>query len=213
MSGHGRQQSQIPWPGVAGSWELADVGARNWSWVLCKSSKCSQPVTLPSDLELFFVCLFVCLFQMISPFWVSPPQTPHPIPPSLCLYESAPPTTQPLLPHHSSIPLCWGIKPPQDKDLPSHWCQIRPSSATYAAGAISPSKFLFGWWFSPWELWVVWLVDTVLLMGLHSPSATSDLGFYYTVVSFASDLHKSFYYYKFFFVAIISFKISLVFLS
>ena len=33
---------------------------------------------------------------------------------------------------------------------------------------------LFGWWFSPWELWVVWLVDIVVLpMGLQSPSAPS----------------------------------------
>ena len=55
---------------------------------------------------------------MISPFPVTPPQIPHPIPPlspPLCLYEGAPPPTHPLLPHHSSIPLCWGIKPPQDQ--------------------------------------------------------------------------------------------------
>jgi hypothetical protein len=34
---------------------------------------------------------------------------------------------------------------------------------------------LFGWWFSPWELWGVQLVDIVLLVGLRSPSAPSVL--------------------------------------
>ena len=54
---------------------------------------------------------------MISPFLVSPPQPPsHPHP--LCLYEDAPPPTHPLPPHLSSIPLCWGIKPPQDQEPP-----------------------------------------------------------------------------------------------
>jgi hypothetical protein len=29
---------------------------------------------------------------------------------------------------------------------------------------------LFGWWFNPWELWEVWLVDIVVLpMGLQIP--------------------------------------------
>jgi hypothetical protein len=43
---------------------------------------------------------------MLSPFPVSPLQTPYPIPPypaSVRVY--------PLLPHHPSIPLHWGIKP------------------------------------------------------------------------------------------------------
>jgi hypothetical protein len=30
---------------------------------------------------------------------------------------------------------------------------------------------LFGWWFSPWELWVYWFVHIVVLpMGLQTPS-------------------------------------------
>ena len=36
----------------------------------------------------------------------------------LCLHEGAPPPTKLLLPHHSSIPLCWGIKSPQDQGPP-----------------------------------------------------------------------------------------------
>jgi hypothetical protein len=35
--------------------------------------------------------------------------------------------------------------------------------------------YVFGWWFSPWELWGVWLVNIVLLMRLQAPSAPSFL--------------------------------------
>jgi hypothetical protein len=39
-----------------------------------------------------------------------------------------------------------------------------------------PPCLLLGWWFSPWELWGVWLVDiNVLSMRLQSPSAPSVL--------------------------------------
>jgi hypothetical protein len=37
-----------------------------------------------------------------------------PLPPHLCLYEGALPHTLPLPPHCPSIPLHWGIEPPQD---------------------------------------------------------------------------------------------------
>ena len=39
-----------------------------------------------------------------------------------------------------------------------------------------PPCILFGWWFSPWELWEVWLVNIVVLpMELQTPSAPSVL--------------------------------------
>ena len=38
-----------------------------------------------------------------------------------------------------------------------------------------PPCVLFGWWFSPWELWEYWLVHIVLPMGLQAPSAPSVL--------------------------------------
>lgn len=41
------------------------------------------------------------------------------------------------------------------------------------SGVLAPS--IFGWWFSPWVLWVVHLVDIVHLTGLQSPSAPSVL--------------------------------------
>jgi len=61
--------------------------------------------------------------------------------------------------------------------LSSHWCQIRPSSVAYVAGAMGPAPWVpFGWWFSPWKLRCVWLVDIiVLLTGLQTTSAHSVL--------------------------------------
>ena len=79
---------------------------------------------------------------MISPFSVTPPQTPHPILPPLCLYEGAP-----LLTHHScltSLTSNYGaLSLHRTKDLACHWYQIRQSSATYEAGAKDPSMYTF----------------------------------------------------------------------
>ena len=55
---------------------------------------------------------------MLSPFLVSPLKSPYLIPPPLCFYESAALPNHPLLPHCSSIPIRWGIKPPQDRGPP-----------------------------------------------------------------------------------------------
>ena len=49
---------------------------------------------------------------MLSPFLVSPLQSPHPIPPYPPSMRVLP---HPLPPNHSSIPLHWGIKPSQDQ--------------------------------------------------------------------------------------------------
>jgi hypothetical protein len=55
------------------------------------------------------------------------------------------------------------------KGLSSHWCPTRPSSATYIWSHGSLHVYS-GWWFSPWELWGVWPVDTVARpMGLQTP--------------------------------------------
>jgi hypothetical protein len=58
------------------------------------------------------------------------------------------------------------------KDPTSHWCHIWPSSAIYVS---IPPCILFGWGFSLWKLWVVWLVDIVLPIGFQCPSAPSAL--------------------------------------
>ena len=60
------------------------------------------------------------------------------------------------------------------KGLPSYWCQIRLSSATYVFSVMDPSMYTF-WWFSLWELWMVQFVDIVLPIGLQFPSAPSVL--------------------------------------
>jgi hypothetical protein len=46
------------------------------------------------------------------------PPIPHLPPPPLCLYEGVLLITHPFPPHCSSIPLRWGIKPPQDRGPP-----------------------------------------------------------------------------------------------
>ena len=61
-----------------------------------------------------FLFLLIILFIYISND-IPLPGTPNPMPPTLCLYEDALPPTHPLLTHHSYMPLCWGIKPPQDQ--------------------------------------------------------------------------------------------------
>jgi hypothetical protein len=55
-----------------------------------------------------------------------------------------------------------------------------------------PPCVFFGWWFSPWELWGVWLVDIVVLpMGLHTLSLLSNQAFpplFFSFNSFLSNL-------------------------
>jgi hypothetical protein len=36
-----------------------------------------------------------------------------------------------------------------------------------------PPCVLFVWWFSPWELWIIWLVDIVLPMVMQTPTVPS----------------------------------------
>ena len=99
---------------------------------------------------------------MIFHFQVTLPQTPIPqltSPPPPCLYECAPPTNHPFPPLCSSIPLSWGIKPPEDIGPPLPLCYI--SEAIH--------NFLYTFWLVIWELWVVWPVDVVLPMGLQPP--------------------------------------------
>ena len=77
------------------------------------AANCTQPI-----IKFFYWLFYIFTFQILSPFPVSPLELPHPSPFLLCLFESAPPTTDPFRPHCSSIPLHWGIKPPQDQELP-----------------------------------------------------------------------------------------------
>ena len=116
---------------------------------------------------------------MLFPFLVSlPPGNTLSHPPSSCFYESTPPPTHPFPPHLSCISYAGASSLHRTKGLPFHWCQIRPSSATYVSGAMDPSMAPYSLirWFSLWKFWVVQWVDiAVLPMGFQTPSATSVL--------------------------------------
>jgi hypothetical protein len=84
--------------------------------------------------------------SMIFHFLVTPPPTTHPtsaLPTTLCLYESVPlPTlSSPTTP---ASPCTGASNLSETKDLLSHCCQARPSSATYVYGVIDPSRY------TPW---------------------------------------------------------------
>ena len=126
---------------------------------------------------IFFIGYFIYLhLKHWSPSWFHLCKA-YSQSPSLCLYEGTPPPIHPLLPHRSNIPLCWGIKPSLDQGPP---LILMPDKSIFLYICSWSHGFLhvyilFGWWFSPWEIWVFQLVDTVLPMELQSPSAPSDL--------------------------------------
>jgi hypothetical protein len=85
----------------------------------------------------------------------------------------------PLLNNHPLLLLCpgillnWGIEPSQDQgplhssDVPQDHPLLHMRLETWVLTCI-----VFGWWFSPWELWGYWMVHIVVLpMGLQTPSA------------------------------------------
>jgi hypothetical protein len=114
---------------------------------------------------------------MLSPFLVSPLQTPYPVPPPSCFYECATPPTQPLPPHCSSIPLHWDTEPSQDQGPP---LPLMPDKAilcyicSWSHGSLHVYSFVGG--LAPETSGKVWLVDVfVLSIGLQTPSAPSVL--------------------------------------
>jgi hypothetical protein len=84
--------------------------------------------------------------------------------------------TYPLPPPYPGSPLHWGIAPSQDRGpLPPLMSGM--AILCYICTWSHRSILVYsGWWFSTWELWGVWLVDTVVLpMGLQTLSAPSVL--------------------------------------
>jgi hypothetical protein len=107
-------------------------------------------------------------------FLVSSPQIPYPLP-----FFSMRMLYHPLPPHPFSMPLCSCNKFPQEQRPP---LLLIPDKAFLCYICIGnhglppqPPCILFGWWFSPWELLVVQIVDIVLPVGLQSPTAPSIL--------------------------------------
>ena len=130
--------------------------------------------------NFMLLLIYLFAFQMLFSFPVSPPQTPDPIHLQLCLYEGAPPPTHPLLLHCPSISLCWGIKPPQDQRLPLTLMPDKVYLLDMQLEPWVPSCVFFGWWFSPWELWVIKLVDcsygVVITFSSFSPFLATSIG-------------------------------------
>jgi hypothetical protein len=88
-------------------------------------------------LLLFFLYIFLFTFQMFSPFWVSPSETPYPTP-FPCFYEGAHPPTDSHLPT-LAFSYTGAMNNLRPKGLFSHWCPTRPSFATYVASAMGRS--------------------------------------------------------------------------
>ena len=112
---------------------------------------------------------------MLSPFHVSPSETSlfH-SPPSSCLYEGAPPPTHSCLP---AMPFLYtgALSTSGPRASPTDVQQGHPLLHMLLEPWVPPCV-LFGWLFSPRELWEVWLVDIVVLsMGLQTPSVPSFL--------------------------------------
>jgi hypothetical protein len=116
------------------------------------------------------------MFQMIAPLPGHLSTDPLLITRPLCLYEGAPKPTHPLLLHCSSIPLCWGIKPPHDKGPP---LPLIPDKAIlcYISWEIHAYLNIYSLvdGLVPGKSGVVRVIDIVLTMGLHYFSAPSVL--------------------------------------
>jgi hypothetical protein len=108
---------------------------------------------------------------MLFPFQVSPPQTSHPIHPPLCLYEGIPPYS---CLNALAFPCAEVSSLHRTKGLPPIDARSSHPLLHKQLELWAPPCVLFGWWFTPWEIWVVRLVDTVVFpMGLQTPSAPS----------------------------------------
>ena len=117
-----------------------------------------QPISFP----VFFSSLFLNIgYFLYLPFKCCPlshyplPRTPLSHPSFPCFYENIP-----LSPTPASLPL----------NFPT--LEYRAFTGPRASPSIDE---LLGWWFSPWELWGIWLVDIVLSLGLQTPSTPSVL--------------------------------------
>jgi hypothetical protein len=127
--------------------------------------------------DIFIYFLLDILFIYISnvSLFPDPPQNSLYYPPSSCFYEGVPPPSQPLPPPCPGIPLHCCIHRAftgPRASSPTDARQGHPLLHIWLKSWIPP-RLLFGWWFKPWELW---LVDVVVLpLGFQTPSAPSVL--------------------------------------
>ena len=94
---------------------------------------------VPHLKNIFLVILFIYISNVITLRSFPSPKTlsyPLLVP---CFYESTSPPTHPLPPHHPIFPYTGASSLHRNKGLSSHWWQVKPCSATYAAGAMGRS--------------------------------------------------------------------------
>jgi hypothetical protein len=118
---------------------------------------------------IFYYWIFSLLtFQMLCPFLAFPPKTPSHIPFSLSLLTNPPtPTSWPWHSHTLGHRAFIGQRASHPIAV---W--LGHSGLHMQLEPWVPPCVLFGWWFSPWELWGYWLVHiAVPPMGLQTPSA------------------------------------------
>ena len=109
---------------------------------------------------------------MLSPSHVSPLEPHYPILPTLLLWVysySHPPIPSSLLWHSPTLGNQAFIEPRASPPTDVKQCHLL---LHMQLESWVPPCILFGWWFSSWELWVIWLVNIIVLpMGLQTPSA------------------------------------------
>jgi len=122
-----------------------------------------------SSLGYFFM-VFYWIFYVFIFHVILSPGSPLSHPPSPCFSEDAHPPTHSFPPQHPNILLHWGNEPSQDQGL---LLLLMPDNAILCYRWVEAMGTLCCW-FSPWELWGIWLIDIVVLpMGLQIPSAPS----------------------------------------
>jgi hypothetical protein len=137
------QRPEGPWSWNKEAVVSLPVGAGARTQVLCRRSMLQTADHRSSPFLPFFLNWIFSLFtfQMLSPFLVPHPWDPlsHPLFP--CFYEGVSPPTHPTpasLPWNSPT-LGHLSRNHRTKDLSSHWCPIRASSATYKSGVMGRS--------------------------------------------------------------------------
>lgn len=111
------------------------------------------------------------IFQMISPFQLTPPETPIPSPLTPLTLRLIRSHLHPFTHSHLNT-----LASPYSGASSIPPFPLRSDEAILCFICIwSPGSLHVYSWFSPWELWVVQGVDIVLLMGFQPPSAHSVL--------------------------------------
>ena len=86
----------------------------------------------------FYWIFYLFTFPMLSPFLISPLETSYPIHPAHASMRVLPHSPTHSCLHVLAFPYTGVSRLHRTKDLSSHRCPTKPSSAIYAAGAMAP---------------------------------------------------------------------------